>query len=50
MVGFMASSGIAVDPVHVAVWALPTALAAFAIQAARLLLFERRLKRKAARS
>jgi uncharacterized membrane protein len=46
MVGFMASSGIVVDPVHLAAWALPTALAAFVIQATRLMLFERRLRRK----
>ena len=47
MVGFLASSGIAVEPLHLSVWAIPSALAAFVVHAARLALFERRLKRTA---
>ncbi len=45
IVGFLGSSGIVVEPLHVSVWAIPTALVAFTVQAGRLLLFERRLKR-----
>jgi uncharacterized membrane protein len=47
MVGFLASSGIVMDAIQLSVWAIPTALCAFAVQAARLLLFDRRLRRKA---
>jgi uncharacterized membrane protein len=46
IVGFLTSSGITPDPLKVSIWALPTALAAFAVQAARLLLLERRLNRR----
>jgi uncharacterized membrane protein len=46
IVGFLGSSGIVVEPLHVSLWAIPTALVAFAVQAGRLLLFERRLKRR----
>ncbi len=45
IVGFLASSGIVVEPLKVSIWALPTALAAFAIQGARLLLFGRQARR-----
>lgn len=44
IVGFLGSSGMVVEPLHVSLWAIPTALVAFVVQAARLLLFERRLK------
>jgi uncharacterized membrane protein len=47
MVGFLASNGITIDPIHLSIWAIPTALAAFAIHAVRLLLFDRRLRREA---
>jgi uncharacterized membrane protein len=47
MVGFLASSGITLDPIQLSVWAIPSALAAFAIHAARLLLFDRKLRRAA---
>jgi uncharacterized membrane protein len=47
MVGFLASSGIVMDAIRLSVWAIPTALCAFAVQAGRLLLFDRRLRRKA---
>jgi uncharacterized membrane protein len=49
MVGFLTSSRIVLDPIHLSVWAIPTALAAFTIHGARLLLFDRRLTRGAAR-
>lgn len=47
MVGFLTSSKIALDPLQLSVWAIPTALAAFAIHAIRLLLFDRHLARRA---
>ena len=49
MVGFLTSSKIVLDPIHLSVWSIPTALAAFAIHGARLLLFDRRLARGAKR-
>ncbi|HZZ31382.1 MAG TPA: DUF969 domain-containing protein [Phenylobacterium sp.] len=48
MVGFLTSSRIVLDPIHLSVWAIPSALTAFAIHSARLLLFDRRLARGAA--
>jgi len=47
MVGFLATAGITIDPIHLSVWAIPTAIVAFAIHTTRLLLFDRRLRRKA---
>ncbi len=49
MVGFLASSGITIDPIHLSVWAIPTAVAAFVIHAVRLVLFDRRLQRSRSR-
>jgi uncharacterized membrane protein len=46
MVGFLASSGITIDPIHLSIWAIPSAIAAFAIHSARLLLFDRMLRRE----
>lgn len=46
MVGFLTSSKIVLDPLRLSVWAIPTALAAFAIHATRLVLFDRRLSRR----
>jgi hypothetical protein len=39
--------GVAVAPLDVALWAIPTAVAAFLIHGARLLLLDRRLRRRA---
>ncbi|HXA39524.1 MAG TPA: DUF969 domain-containing protein [Phenylobacterium sp.] len=47
MVGFLTSARIVLDPIHLSVWAIPSALAAFAIHATRLVLFDRRLARPA---
>ncbi len=47
MVGFLAASGITIDPIHLSIWAIPSAIAAFAIHSVRLLLFDRRLRREA---
>jgi uncharacterized membrane protein len=43
IVGFLDQSGITVEPLHLSIWAIPTAIAAFLIHGARLLLFDRRL-------
>jgi uncharacterized membrane protein len=45
MKGFLEQSGYVVQPVELAVWALPTAVSAFLIHGARLVLLGRRLKR-----
>ncbi len=45
--GFLTTSGIALDPIRISVWAIPTALASFVIHAVRLLLFDRRLANQA---
>jgi uncharacterized membrane protein len=47
MVGFLTSAKIVLDPIHISLWSIPTALAAFAIHGARLLLLDRRLARGA---
>jgi len=46
--GFFAQHGISLDPRSIALWALPTAIAAFVIHALRVLLFQRRLRARAA--
>jgi uncharacterized membrane protein len=45
MVGFLKSSGIEVEPLHLSLWAIPSAIAAFLIHGSRLLLIGRRLRR-----
>jgi uncharacterized membrane protein len=44
--GFYAQNGIRLEPLHIALWALPTAIAAFVIHAIRIVLFERALRRQ----
>jgi uncharacterized membrane protein len=46
--GFLEQNGIIVEPSRVAVWAVPTAIAAFVIHGTRLLLLDRSLARAAA--
>ena len=41
--GFLEQNGIVIEPVRLAVWAIPTAVAAFLVHGARLLLLDRRL-------
>lgn len=41
MVGFLASSGITIDPIHLSVWAIPSAVVAFVIHGVRLAMFDR---------
>jgi len=43
--GFYAQNGINLDPRSISLWALPTAIAAFVIQALRALSLQRRLKK-----
>ncbi|MCI3179075.1 DUF969 domain-containing protein [Caulobacter sp. CCUG 60055] len=43
--GVLEHSGVMVEPLHLSVWAIPTAVAALFIHGARLLLLDRRLAR-----
>ena len=43
--GFYAQNGIVLEPLQIALWALPTAVAAFVIHAIRIVLFQRTLLR-----
>ncbi|MBS0504337.1 MAG: DUF969 domain-containing protein [Proteobacteria bacterium] len=45
IVGFLDQNGIHVAPLHLSVWAIPTAFLAFCIHGARLLLLDRKLAR-----
>jgi uncharacterized membrane protein len=47
MKGVLEGYGIVIEPLHLSVWAIPTAIAAFLIHGFRLLLLDRKLKRKA---
>ena len=44
--GFMETSGVAVQPIALSLWAIPTAISAFVIHGTRLLLLDRRLARE----
>lgn len=48
MVGFLATAGITIDPIHLSLWAIPTAIVAFVLHGARLIVFGRRMRAKAA--
>jgi uncharacterized membrane protein len=41
--GFYSQHGIELEPLHIALWALPTAIAAFVVHAIRTVLFARRI-------
>jgi uncharacterized membrane protein len=43
--GFLEQNGVLVEPLQLSVWAIPTAIVAFAAHATRLFLVERRLSR-----
>jgi uncharacterized membrane protein len=45
---FYAGNGIKLEPLQIALWALPTAIAAFVIHSTRIVLFQRRLARTVA--
>jgi uncharacterized membrane protein len=44
--GFYAQNGIVLDPRHIAIWALPTAIAAFVVQSLRAIRLQRRLRKQ----
>ncbi|MDE2249665.1 MAG: DUF969 domain-containing protein [Pseudomonadota bacterium] len=46
--GFYSQHGIELSPLAIALWALPTAIVAFAVQSVRVWLYQRRLQRRAA--
>jgi len=46
--GFYAEQGIVLEPLQIALWAIPTAIAAFVIHAVRIWLFQRALLRRVA--
>ncbi len=46
--GFYAEHGIVLEPLAIALWALPTAIAAFVIHAIRIAVFQRGLQRRVA--
>ena len=48
--GFLQQSGIIVQPFELSVWAIPTAVMAFLVHNTRVLLFDRKLKRQAAKA
>lgn len=48
MQGFYAEHGIVLEPLHIALWGIPTAICAFVIHGARLARLDRRLQRDAA--
>lgn len=48
IVGFLDQAGITVEALHVSLWAIPTAIAAFFVHGVRLWLFDRALDREAA--
>jgi uncharacterized membrane protein len=47
--GFFAQNGVELDPRSIAIWALPTAIAAFVVHSMRLILHQRRLHTQAQR-
>jgi uncharacterized membrane protein len=47
MQGFYAEHGIVLEPLHIALWGIPTAICAFAIHATRLYRYDRVLEREA---
>ncbi|MDO3679540.1 DUF969 domain-containing protein [Paenibacillus ehimensis] len=42
--GFLAQNGVHVEPLHVSLWGIPTAIAAFVIHGIRLYLLDRKIK------
>ena len=45
--GFLEQNGVAVEPAQLALWAVPTAVCAFAVHGVRLMLLDRRIAREA---
>jgi uncharacterized membrane protein len=46
IVGFLEQAGLIVEPLQISVWAIPTAIAALGVHGARLLLFDRSIRRE----
>jgi uncharacterized membrane protein len=46
--GFLEQNGIVVEPLQLSVWAIPTAIVAFAVHGTRMLLLDRTIKRRLA--
>lgn len=46
MKGFFEQNGIILEPLHIAVWGIPTAIAAFVIHGVRLFLLDRKIERE----
>ena len=46
IVGFLEQAGLIVEPLQISIWAIPTAIAAFAVHGTRLLLFDRSIRRE----
>ena len=46
MQSFLAENGLVLDPLHIALWGIPTAICAFVIHSLRILSFERTLTRR----
>ncbi|SFI79482.1 DUF969 domain-containing protein [Thermoflavimicrobium dichotomicum] len=46
MVGFFAQHGMQIEPLHIAIWGIPTAIAAFIIHATRLFVLDRQIQRE----
>ncbi|SJM63196.1 Membrane protein [Brevundimonas diminuta 3F5N] len=45
IVGFLEQAGIRVEALHVSLWAIPTAIVAFLVHGARLLMFDRQVQK-----
>jgi uncharacterized membrane protein len=46
MTTFLREAGIEIEPIHVAVWGIPTAICAFLVHGFRLYLLDRKLDRE----
>jgi uncharacterized membrane protein len=45
IVGFLEQAGVRVEALHVSLWAIPTAIVAFAVHGLRLLMFDRQVRK-----
>jgi len=45
IVGFLEQAGVRVEALHVSLWAIPTAIVAFLVHGARLLMFDRQIRK-----
>lgn len=47
--GFLSQNGINIEPLHISMWGIPTAIAAFVIHAIRLMLLDRQMNQHVSR-